>query len=180
MEAREYGQHTGSLNGREINTSMPNYVVNRVGEALNAKRKAINGSRVCSSVWLISRMSMTPRIAHVRLMDLLKKKAPRSPLRSPHLGRRPHARTCRLDRPEVVTGTRRPFRGSMRWSSRPRMTPSITRSWPIGRNASSIPANASPMFKPNPTPLEGLVSDKQEILTASNEEAGPKAVLKAV
>jgi UDP-N-acetyl-D-glucosamine dehydrogenase len=46
-KAREYGQHTRFIElAGEINTAMPEYVVNRVGEALNEGRKAINGSRI--------------------------------------------------------------------------------------------------------------------------------------
>jgi UDP-N-acetyl-D-glucosamine dehydrogenase len=46
-KAREYGQHTRFIElAGEINTAMPEYVVNRVSEALNEGRKAINGSRI--------------------------------------------------------------------------------------------------------------------------------------
>ncbi len=46
-KAREYGQHTRFIElAGEINTAMPQYVVDRVAEALNAQRKAINGSKV--------------------------------------------------------------------------------------------------------------------------------------
>jgi len=46
-KAREYGQHTRFIElAGEINTAMPNYVVGRITEALNARRKALNGSRV--------------------------------------------------------------------------------------------------------------------------------------
>ncbi len=46
-KAREYGQNTRFIElAGEINTSMPEYVVNRVTEALNARRKAVNGSRI--------------------------------------------------------------------------------------------------------------------------------------
>jgi len=46
-KAREYGQNTRFLElAGEINTAMPEYVVHRVTEALNARRKAVNGSRV--------------------------------------------------------------------------------------------------------------------------------------
>jgi UDP-N-acetyl-D-glucosamine dehydrogenase len=46
-KAREYGQHTRFIElAGEINTSMPEYVVHRVGEALNSRRKAMNGSEV--------------------------------------------------------------------------------------------------------------------------------------
>jgi UDP-N-acetyl-D-glucosamine dehydrogenase len=46
-KAREYGQHTRFIElAGEINTSMPEYVVHRVGEALNSRQKAMNGSEV--------------------------------------------------------------------------------------------------------------------------------------
>ena len=46
-KAREYGQHTRFIElAGEINTSMPHHVVNKVAEALNSHRKALNGSRV--------------------------------------------------------------------------------------------------------------------------------------
>ena len=46
-KAREYVQNTRFIElAGEINTAMPEYVVNRVGEALNSQRKAINGSKV--------------------------------------------------------------------------------------------------------------------------------------
>ena len=46
-KAREYGQHTKFIElAGEINTSMPEYVVHRVAEALNEGSKAVKGSRV--------------------------------------------------------------------------------------------------------------------------------------
>jgi UDP-N-acetyl-D-glucosamine dehydrogenase len=46
-KAREYGQSTRFIElAGEINIAMPTYVVNRVAEALNANRKAINGSNI--------------------------------------------------------------------------------------------------------------------------------------
>ncbi|HLX71259.1 MAG TPA: nucleotide sugar dehydrogenase [Verrucomicrobiae bacterium] len=46
-KAREYVQNTRFIElAGEINTAMPEYVVNRVAEALNARRKSINGSRI--------------------------------------------------------------------------------------------------------------------------------------
>jgi UDP-N-acetyl-D-glucosamine dehydrogenase len=46
-KAREFSQHTRFIElAGEINTAMPQYVINRVVEALNARRKAVNGSRV--------------------------------------------------------------------------------------------------------------------------------------
>jgi len=46
-KAREYEHATRFIElAGEINTSMPRHVVERVGEALNADRKAVNGSKV--------------------------------------------------------------------------------------------------------------------------------------
>lgn len=46
-KAREYGQHTRFIElAGEINTSMPEYVIHKVADALNEQRKAIKGSRV--------------------------------------------------------------------------------------------------------------------------------------
>ena len=46
-KAREYGQSTRFIElAGEVNTAMPEHVVHRVMEALNAQRKAVNDSRV--------------------------------------------------------------------------------------------------------------------------------------
>jgi UDP-N-acetyl-D-glucosamine dehydrogenase len=46
-KAREYGQVTRFIElAGEINTQMPERVVHRVGDALNARRKAVNGARI--------------------------------------------------------------------------------------------------------------------------------------
>ncbi|MES2474711.1 MAG: nucleotide sugar dehydrogenase [Verrucomicrobiota bacterium] len=46
-KAREYEHATRFIElAGEVNTSMPKYVIERVGDALNAERKAVNGSRV--------------------------------------------------------------------------------------------------------------------------------------
>ena len=46
-KAREFGKHTRFIElAGEINTAMPEYVVHRLIEALNAKRKALNGSKI--------------------------------------------------------------------------------------------------------------------------------------
>ncbi len=46
-KAREYGQHTRFIElAGEINTSMPQHVVNRVADALNARRKSLNGAKI--------------------------------------------------------------------------------------------------------------------------------------
>jgi UDP-N-acetyl-D-glucosamine dehydrogenase len=46
-KAREYGQNTRFIElAGEVNTSMPQYVVHRVVEALNAQKKSVNGSKI--------------------------------------------------------------------------------------------------------------------------------------
>ena len=46
-KAREYGQHTRFIElAGEINTAMPDYVINRTMEALNDKSKPVRGSKV--------------------------------------------------------------------------------------------------------------------------------------
>ncbi len=46
-KAREFGQTTRFIElAGEINTRMPEYVVNRVAGALNSRKKAVNGSRI--------------------------------------------------------------------------------------------------------------------------------------
>jgi UDP-N-acetyl-D-glucosamine dehydrogenase len=75
-KAREYGQNTRFIElAGEINTSMPQFVVNKVAEALNSKRKSINGAKV-----LILGLAYKPNVDDERespsyvLMDLLKKR----------------------------------------------------------------------------------------------------------
>jgi UDP-N-acetyl-D-glucosamine dehydrogenase len=72
-KAREYGKNTRFIElAGEINTAMPEYVARRVAEALNARRKAVRGSRV-----LILGMAYKPNVDDERespsypLMSLL-------------------------------------------------------------------------------------------------------------
>ncbi|HEX3797832.1 MAG TPA: nucleotide sugar dehydrogenase [Verrucomicrobiae bacterium] len=72
-KAREYGQNTRFIElAGEINTSMPQYVINRTAEALNSQRKPVNGSCV-----LIVGLAYKPNVDDDRespsyvLMDLL-------------------------------------------------------------------------------------------------------------
>ena len=72
-KAREYGKHTRFIElAGEINTAMPEYVVHRVADALNARSKAIKASRV-----LILGLAYKPNVDDERespsyvLMDLL-------------------------------------------------------------------------------------------------------------
>jgi UDP-N-acetyl-D-glucosamine dehydrogenase len=73
-KAREYGQHTRFIElAGEINTSMPAYVINRVGEALNEHQKAVKGSSV-----LVVGLAYKPNVDDERespsyfLMEMLK------------------------------------------------------------------------------------------------------------
>ncbi len=72
-KAREYGQHTRFIElAGEINTRMPEHVVHRVADALNAHGKALKGSRI-----LILGLAYKPNVDDERespsyvLMDLL-------------------------------------------------------------------------------------------------------------
>lgn len=73
-KAREYGQHTRFIElAGEINTAMPDYVVHRVGDALNERAKSIKGSRI-----LVLGLAYKPNVDDERespsyiLMEMLK------------------------------------------------------------------------------------------------------------
>ncbi|HXJ76942.1 MAG TPA: UDP binding domain-containing protein, partial [Candidatus Dormibacteraeota bacterium] len=73
-KAREYGKHTRFIElAGEINTAMPEYVVQRATEALNAQFKSVRGSRV-----LILGLAYKPNVDDDRespsytLLDLFK------------------------------------------------------------------------------------------------------------
>jgi UDP-N-acetyl-D-glucosamine dehydrogenase len=86
-KAREYGQHTRFIElAGEINTSMPEYVIQRVAEALNSKCKSINGSEV-----LVLGIAYKADVDDDRespsyvLMDLLAKRGARVSYYDPHI-----------------------------------------------------------------------------------------------
>jgi UDP-N-acetyl-D-glucosamine dehydrogenase len=73
-KAREYGQHTRFIElAGEINTAMPEYVVQRVVEALNVRRKPLKGAKM-----LVIGIAYKPDVdddresPSYRLMDMLK------------------------------------------------------------------------------------------------------------
>ena len=75
-KAREFEKHTRFIElAGEINTAMPDYVVNRVGEALNSQRKPLKGSKV-----LILGLAYKPDVdddresASYRLLDKLRER----------------------------------------------------------------------------------------------------------
>lgn len=73
-KAREYGKNTRFIElAGEVNTAMPDYVVHRTTEALNAHKKSVNGSRI-----LVVGLAYKPDVDDERespsyhLMELLK------------------------------------------------------------------------------------------------------------
>src|SRR5205809_1630471 len=75
-KAREFEKHTRFIElAGEINTAMPDYVVNRVGEALNSRRKPLKGSKV-----LIFGLAYKPNVdddresASYRLLEKLRER----------------------------------------------------------------------------------------------------------
>lgn len=86
-KAREYGQHTRFIElAGEINSAMPQYVVSRVAEALNAHKKPVNGSRI-----LLVGLAYKPDVDDVResptfvLLDLLKARGADVAYYDPHV-----------------------------------------------------------------------------------------------
>ena len=86
-KAREYGQNTRFIElAGEINTSMPDYVILRLTEALNAQQKAMNGAKV-----LILGLSYKPDVDDDRespsyiLLDSLKKRGTEVAYHDPHV-----------------------------------------------------------------------------------------------
>jgi UDP-N-acetyl-D-glucosamine dehydrogenase len=86
-KAREFGQHTRFIElAGEINRAMPMHVVQRVSEALNVRRKAVNGSRV-----LVLGLAYKPNVDDDReapsyhIMDLLKERGASVAYYDPHV-----------------------------------------------------------------------------------------------
>ncbi len=88
-KAREYGKTTRFIElAGEINTAMPEYVVDKVAEALNASRLAVRGSRV-----LVLGLSYKPNVGDdrespsYRLMELLADRGATVEYHDPHIPR---------------------------------------------------------------------------------------------
>ena len=86
-KAREYGKHTRFIElAGEINTAMPAYVVNVVAEALNSRKKSVNGSRV-----LLIGLAYKPDVDDMResptfsLLDLLRARGAEVAYHDPHI-----------------------------------------------------------------------------------------------
>jgi UDP-N-acetyl-D-glucosamine dehydrogenase len=86
-KAREYSQNTRFIElAGEINTAMPDYVVGRVAEALNARRRAVNGSRaLVLGLAYKANVDDDRESPSYRLMDLLKGKGAEVAYYDPHV-----------------------------------------------------------------------------------------------
>ncbi len=86
-KAREYGQNTRFIElAGEVNTAMPEYVVHRMADALNARKKSVNGSRI-----LLLGLAYKSDVDDMResptfiLLDLLKKRGADVAYYDPHI-----------------------------------------------------------------------------------------------
>ena len=86
-KAREFGQHTRFIElAGEINTAMPDYVVNRVADALNERGKPLKGARI-----LLLGLAYKPNVDDDRespsyvLMEKLEHKGARVDYHDPHV-----------------------------------------------------------------------------------------------
>jgi len=85
--ARRYGVHTRFIElAGEVNTSMPQYVVNRVAEALNDDAKPLKGSRICVLGVAYKRNVDDPRESPAfEIMELLDKRGALVSYNDPHI-----------------------------------------------------------------------------------------------
>jgi UDP-N-acetyl-D-glucosamine dehydrogenase len=98
--ARKFGVHTRFIElAGEVNTSMPAYVVNRIGEALNEEAKPVKGSRVCVLGAAYKKDVDDPRESPaIEIMELLQGRGASVSYNDPHIARLPAMRhhTLRL------------------------------------------------------------------------------------
>lgn len=93
-KAREYGLHTRFIElAGEVNTSMPEWVVTKIADALNKKCKSINGSKV-----LVLGIAYKPDVDDMRespsveLMEILRAKGAAIAYSDPHVSTFPKMR----------------------------------------------------------------------------------------
>ena len=98
-KAREYGVHTRFIElAGEINSSMPDYVMDKVASALNAKRKSINGSQI-----LVLGIAYKKNVDDVRespsvfLMEKLRERGATVAYSDPHVPTFPRMREHHFD-----------------------------------------------------------------------------------
>ena len=92
--ARKYGQATRFIElAGEVNTAMPAYVVSKIADALNDRRKPINGSRIAILGMAYKRDVDDPRESPgFELMDLLREKGAEVTYNDPHIPELPTMR----------------------------------------------------------------------------------------
>jgi UDP-N-acetyl-D-glucosamine dehydrogenase len=92
--ARKYGVHTRFIElAGEINTSMPQYVVRRVAEALNDHSKPVKGSRICVLGVAYKKNVDDPRESPaVEIMELLEQQGAYLSYNDPHIPSLPSMR----------------------------------------------------------------------------------------
>jgi UDP-N-acetyl-D-glucosamine dehydrogenase len=85
--ARKFGVHTRFIElAGEINTSMPEYVVNRVADALNDEKKPIKGSRICVLGVAYKKNVDDPRESPAfEIMELLERRGAAVSYNDPHI-----------------------------------------------------------------------------------------------
>jgi len=98
-KARQYEMSTRFIElAGEINTSMPEYVVGKLSEALNAKRKAVNGSRILVLGLAYKKdvddLRESPSIA---LIEMLKARGAKVDYNDPHIPKTPKQREHNLN-----------------------------------------------------------------------------------
>ena len=86
-KAREYGVHTRFIElAGEVNSSMPEWVVNKIGEAMNERYKAINGSKILMlGIAYKKNIDDTRESPSVELMELLQQKGAKIDYSDPHV-----------------------------------------------------------------------------------------------
>ncbi len=102
--AKEAGLHTRFIElAGEINTQMPGYVVSRVGEALNDRRKPLHGSRI-----LIVGVAYKPNVSDIRetpaaeIIDRLLAAGADVAYHDPHISHFPNMRNHRIELSSVA------------------------------------------------------------------------------
>lgn len=97
-KARQYDMNTRFIElAGEINTAMPEYVIAKVAEALNAKKKAINGSKI-----LVLGLAYKKDVDDIRespsieLIEMLKARGAKVDYNDPHVAKTPKQREHNL------------------------------------------------------------------------------------
>lgn len=98
-KAREFGVHTRFIElAGEVNASMPDYVVAKVGAALNAQKRSINGSRVLIlGIAYKKNVDDTRESPSVLLMEKLRALGAEVAYSDPHIAVFPKMREHRFD-----------------------------------------------------------------------------------